>query len=1160
MSKGKAARELISKFPKVFSKAGREELKYERGFKKLLKAEEKAARTAQKASHAEQMSKAEKLGRGIRKGSRFAAKSTLIGGAASLLGKSGDIFDAAFNGDANKSLKDPSSQYDATYEQKLLDEEKRKETARKKSLNSKRLTDLNTSKSRIRSLEEGKYNLQNDHKTLLSDNTDLRKSLQEIETEIQDLESRRRSISEYLLLDISDSGSSQEESNPDKEDRENRKILEVNNLSTKTKKELKDELREIVQNLKLLYSRRTVLVNEIEEDEEKLKNLEQKISDIDEELNDEQDNKNKLENYDDDDSRFSIVGIPQRIKTATDKVEGVLGKILTGIFALPLIIEGVEMIVKEGFGETWASLEDKFLSLPQRIGQLFSASKDEDKIEEEKKSEEGRKRLQEQAKQGKKDAAVTTGITAGSAVLSGGAKMASKKIAAKQAGKTAAKFTGKSLAKKLPFGAGAVIGTAFAAERLAEGDRLGAALEMASGIASTVPLYGTAVSLALDGVLGIRDWLAADKLEKEAEKTEKEEKEKVAAKELEEKHEAKLDRINQQITGGLSKESGLLKKEFAKAMEAKDMRTLDPEKYFKLTLDDLKMDEDFRKMREDYQKALITGDTHGLSVDNWTKLIDYDKSSAQGKLKTLGFLGIPKILNEITYLTQFETEDFDKYKERLFEAPFAGLVFRLPYMKSILSSNDKEAVLQGYLAAVKIILDECYPGLGAVIVFDNGYYKNGTVFNEGSNDLPDEVLETENKFSKLNEKTLKEIKEAIINRLRVGVPKEARDIKDSSVKVKTEYRNDTSQGRPGPWAASATMPINVGEKYDYKKYNVDNYTDSNSQDFENVNKNLISPVPKAWVTSGMDPNRVINGKKSPHYGIDLAASSGDPVRAMVSGTVVYTKIGDYTGKMVNTKDRHTSNKRGFRNTSYMTIETFDSKGNKVYHDYMHVYPLESIKVGSKVSVGQPIAKVTETDYVSTGPHLHFQMRTGPTYYPQGKGRDHYLPPEMVNNPNIFWTKGVDKIEAERVASEAPKSHGTFLFNNGVDGVMIDRVTGKAKIDPGYIKKDSVKDPLSDVEVAGKGGPIIEPERKSERTEASTNIKTDNKEVDPNEILMNNFKRLEGELKVVAQLQQVSIKQVSDLMSMQLPQPQKPTPKSTRVIPMNPNRTRSNNIS
>ena len=96
------------------------------------------------------------------------------------------------------------------------------------------------------------------------------------------------------------------------------------------------------------------------------------------------------------------------------------------------------------------------------------------------------------------------------AVASGGTKTAGaagKKVAsniAKAGGKTAAKGVGKSMLKKIP-GVSLLAGVGFGLTRAMQGDFLGAAGEVASGIAGSVPGAGTVVSGIIDAGLITRD-------------------------------------------------------------------------------------------------------------------------------------------------------------------------------------------------------------------------------------------------------------------------------------------------------------------------------------------------------------------------------------------------------------------------------------------------------------------------------------------------------------------------------------------------------------------------------------------------------------------------------------------------------------------------------
>jgi hypothetical protein len=84
------------------------------------------------------------------------------------------------------------------------------------------------------------------------------------------------------------------------------------------------------------------------------------------------------------------------------------------------------------------------------------------------------------------------------------AEKAVVKTTEKVVAKTAAKGLGKSILKKIPI-IGALAGIGFAIQRAAEGDYVGAAGEVASGVASTIPGIGTAASAAIDVGLAGRD-------------------------------------------------------------------------------------------------------------------------------------------------------------------------------------------------------------------------------------------------------------------------------------------------------------------------------------------------------------------------------------------------------------------------------------------------------------------------------------------------------------------------------------------------------------------------------------------------------------------------------------------------------------------------------
>ena len=96
------------------------------------------------------------------------------------------------------------------------------------------------------------------------------------------------------------------------------------------------------------------------------------------------------------------------------------------------------------------------------------------------------------------------------------------------------------------------------------------------------------------------------------------------------------------------------------------------------------------------------------------------------------------------------------------------------------------------------------------------------------------------------------------------------------------------------------------------------------------------------------------GASTSHQGIDIGASSGSAIVAAAGGEVV---ISTYSASAGN----------------YIMIH----HGGGVYTVYMHCSKL-LVSVGSQVKKGQTIAKVGSTGR-STGPHLHFGIRSGGNY-------------------------------------------------------------------------------------------------------------------------------------------------------------------------------------
>lgn len=121
------------------------------------------------------------------------------------------------------------------------------------------------------------------------------------------------------------------------------------------------------------------------------------------------------------------------------------------------------------------------------------------------------------------------------------------------------------------------------------------------------------------------------------------------------------------------------------------------------------------------------------------------------------------------------------------------------------------------------------------------------------------------------------------------------------------------------------------------------------------------PVPFGEWSSPVEAEPTLNYGKAgamwasgSHTGIDFPVSTGTVIRSVSSGTVVSAGDGGAYGNQVVVQ--HQQN---------------------LYSQYAHLSHID-VKKGDKVSGGQQIGLSGNTGN-STGPHLHFEVRTGPEY-------------------------------------------------------------------------------------------------------------------------------------------------------------------------------------
>ncbi|MFF0967539.1 M23 family metallopeptidase [Streptomyces sp. NPDC003703] len=116
---------------------------------------------------------------------------------------------------------------------------------------------------------------------------------------------------------------------------------------------------------------------------------------------------------------------------------------------------------------------------------------------------------------------------------------------------------------------------------------------------------------------------------------------------------------------------------------------------------------------------------------------------------------------------------------------------------------------------------------------------------------------------------------------------------------------------------------------------------------------FVPPIAGSYVSTGYKTGGSLWSSGS-HTGIDFHAATGTPVHAVGVGTVVETGWGGAYGNQV-------------------VIRMADG----MYTQYGHLSSI-GVTVGQQVAAGQQIAVSGSTGNV-TGPHLHFEARTGAEY-------------------------------------------------------------------------------------------------------------------------------------------------------------------------------------
>ncbi|QYK50623.1 MAG: M23 family metallopeptidase [Anaerolineales bacterium] len=129
----------------------------------------------------------------------------------------------------------------------------------------------------------------------------------------------------------------------------------------------------------------------------------------------------------------------------------------------------------------------------------------------------------------------------------------------------------------------------------------------------------------------------------------------------------------------------------------------------------------------------------------------------------------------------------------------------------------------------------------------------------------------------------------------------------------------------------------------------------------NAHIGLYSPSQRYGARQEAGTNR-----REPHLGLDVGLDPGTPVRAAGDGTIVWASYGQTYNSPYFLDDPY--------GISIVIRHNFGYNGDRIWTVYAHLTSV-SVEVGQQVKQGELIGLSGNTG-LSTGPHLHFEVRTG----------------------------------------------------------------------------------------------------------------------------------------------------------------------------------------
>jgi murein DD-endopeptidase MepM/ murein hydrolase activator NlpD len=192
--------------------------------------------------------------------------------------------------------------------------------------------------------------------------------------------------------------------------------------------------------------------------------------------------------------------------------------------------------------------------------------------------------------------------------------------------------------------------------------------------------------------------------------------------------------------------------------------------------------------------------------------------------------------------------------------------------------------------------------------------------------------------------------------------------------------------------------------------------------------NMVSPlegIPRV-ATSGPGEDR--DGGARQHRGLDIAASEGEPIRAMADGVIMFAGVNmkgsPRRGGIPPTKIARYRNRRLGAGGIYVCIRHDVPEGapvEEVVTCYMH---LSSYVINEKdhVTAGQTIGFVGKTGVRVSPPHLHLEVRVDDhAKNPMRYLSDLVIPPKATKTYHRVLANKRARVKAARAAMRASKT-------------------------------------------------------------------------------------------------------------------------------------------